>query len=140
MMSQVNPDPHDAGYAYSPTHAVTADFPKGVDAKALARALTEAGFAPDQVQVFQGEAGAKQLDLKGEQHGGWVQFRRSVEKIIADETEVFEQVEKVLQSGGVVAAAFTGGDDTRKAEAAEVMKSHGGEVVRYWGQWTIERL
>ena len=25
VMSQVNPDPHDAGYVYQPTHAVTAD-------------------------------------------------------------------------------------------------------------------
>jgi hypothetical protein len=29
-MSQVNPDPHDEGYVYQPTQAVTARFPAGV--------------------------------------------------------------------------------------------------------------
>ena len=56
-MSQVNPDPHAAGYVYEPTDAVTANFPRGVDVEALRRALTGAGLAPDQLHVFQGEAG-----------------------------------------------------------------------------------
>jgi len=139
-MSQVNPDPHDAGYVYEPTHAVTADFPHGVDVQALQRALTNAGFGPDQMQVLQGEAGAVQLDLKGERHGGWVHFRRELERVFADETVVLDRAEEVLQSGGVVVAAFTGGDAARKAQAAQVLKSHGGQAVRYWGQFTIERL
>jgi hypothetical protein len=57
-VSQVNPDPHSAGYVYQPTHAVTANFPREVDVQGLQRELADAGFAPDQAQVFQGEAGA----------------------------------------------------------------------------------
>ena len=138
-MSQVNPDPHDEGYVYQPTHAVTGDFPAGVDVQAVQRALADAGFGAEQVQVFVGEAGAAQLDFKGERHGGWVQFRRALEQLFADETTVFDRAEELLQSGGVVVAAFTGGDAALKDRAVDVLKSHGGQPVRYWGEWTIDR-
>ena len=138
-MSQVNPDPHAGGYKHWPTHAVTADFPQGVDVQALQGALADAGLASDQVQVFQGEAGADQLDLKGERHGGWVRFRRGLERVLSShDAWVFDRTEGVLRSGGVVVAAFTGGDDGRKARAIEVLKSHGGQGLRYWGQGSME--
>ena len=91
------------------------------------------------MQVFQGEAGAVQLDFKGERHGGWVQFRRGLERLIADETTVFDRAEELLRSGGVVVAAFTGGDAALKDRAVDVLKSHGGQPVRYWGEWTVDR-
>jgi hypothetical protein len=139
-MSQTNPDPHAAGYVYEPTHAVTAFYPPGVDLPAVRRALGDAGFEPDQLQVFQGEAGADQLDLRGDRHGGWVQFRRALERVFADEVVVLDRAEEVLRAGGGIVVAFTGGDDARKARAAEVLKAHGGQEVRYWGEWVIERL
>ena len=139
-MSQVNQDPHAAWYENWPTHAVTANFSHGVDVQALQRALTDAGLAPDQVQVFQGAAGAAQLDLKGERHGGWVHFHRELDRMLSDEMWYMDRQVEVLQSGGVVVAAFTGGDDARKHRTAEVLKSHGGQAVRYWGVWFIEGL
>ena len=138
-MSQVNPDPHEGGYVYQPTHAVTANFPQGVDVGALRGALTGAGLAPDQLHVFQGEAGADQLDLKGERHGGWVRFRRELERVFSSyEAWVFDQAEELLRSGGVFVAAFTGGDEARKARAVEVLMSYGGQGVRYWGPRSME--
>ena len=98
-MSQVNPDPHDEGYVYQPTHAVTGDFPAGVDVQAVQRALADAGFGAEQVQVFLGEAGAAQLDFKGERHGGWVQFRRALEQLFADETTVFDRADLSVGPG-----------------------------------------
>ena len=35
---------------------------------------------------------------------------------------------------------FTGGDAALKDRAVEVLKSHGGQEVVYWGEWTIHRL
>ena len=54
------------------------------------------------------------------------------------EAWVFDQAEEVLRSGGVFVAAFTGGDEARKARAVEVLKSHGGQGVRYWDQGSME--
>ena len=124
---------------YQPTQAVTARFPAGVDDQAVERALTDAGFSPDQLQVFEGKEGAVQLDLQGVRHGGWVQFRRELERLFTDETAIFDRTEEVLQSGGVMVAAFTGGDAALKDRAVDVLKSHGGQPVRYWGEWTIDR-
>lgn len=132
-MPEVNRDPHSAGYMYEPTHAVTANFPQGVNVEVLQGAFTVAGFVPDQVYVFQGRAGADQLDLKGERHGGWVQFRRKLEQAFRSyETSIANQAEEVLRSGGAVAAVITGGDAARKVRAVEVLESHGGRNVRYW--------
>jgi hypothetical protein len=136
-MSQINPDPHAAGYTYHPTHAVTAFFPPGTDAQAVQRALADVGFADDQVHVYAGQAGVARLDLHGDRHGGWVQFRRELERMFADETKIHDMAEGVLRSGGVAVVAYTGGDDDRKARAAEVLKSHGGLEVLYWGTWVI---
>ena len=54
------------------------------------------------------------------------------------ETWVFDQAEKVLWAGGVVVAAMTGGDEARKDRAVAVLKSHGGQGVRYWGPKSME--
>jgi hypothetical protein len=125
---------------YQPTHAVTARFPTGGDDQAIERALLEAGFRPDQLMVFEGKEGAVQLDLQGVRHGGWVEFRRGVERLFTDETRIFDRTEEVLLSGGMVVAAFTGGDEALRDRAVEVLKSHGGQEVVYWGEWTIHRL
>jgi hypothetical protein len=138
-MTQVNPDPHGAGYVYQPTHAVTAHFPRGVNLETLQKARATAGLASDQLQVFQGQAGADKLDLKGERHGGWVQFRRKLEQIFEPyESWVYDQAEEILRSGGVVVVLFTEGDQDRKAREVEFLKLHGGQAVRYWGPKSIE--
>lgn len=72
--------------------------------------------------------------------GGCVRFRRGLERVFADERAVLHRAEEVLRAGGVVVAAFTGGDAARKERAAEVLKLHGGQEVRYWGEWIIGRL
>jgi hypothetical protein len=139
-VSQINPDPHAAGYKYWPTRAVLAFFPPGADVQAVQRDLNSAGFGSDQVHVFQGEAGADRLDLKGERHGDWVQFRRELQRTFTDEPRILDRMEGVLRSGGAVVAAFTDGDATRKAEAARVIKSYGALEAGYWGDWVLESL
>ena len=132
-MSRVNRDPHGAGYMFEPTHAVTANFPNGVDATALEKALAGAGFVPEQIYVFEGQAGVDKLDLTGERHGGWVQFRRKMERTFQSyETGIADQAEEVLRSGGAVAAVITGGDAARKRRAVEILEALGGRSLRYW--------
>jgi len=138
-MARINPDPHRAGYKFQPTHAVTASFPPAVDIPALEKALTGADIAPDQVHIFQGKVGAAWLDLRGEEHGAWVQLRRKLEQMFEPyEAWVFDQAEQMLRSGGTVVIAFTGGDEARKAQVIELLKSHGGKEVRYWGPKSME--
>jgi hypothetical protein len=108
-MSRTNPDPHEAGYVYQPTRAVTAFFPANRGVQAMLGALSEAGFAGEKVDVFSGVRGAEQLDLTGETHGAWVRFRRGLESALADEAEVYQRAEQVLRAGRSVVAVFTDG-------------------------------
>jgi hypothetical protein len=138
-MPVINPDPHRDRYVFEPSHLVTAKFPGQVDLGAFGSAFTGAGFAREQVHVFQGQEGANELDLAGKRHGRWVQFRRKLESVfLTHEAWVFEQAEETLRSGGVVVVVTTGPDDARKDQAAEILKSLGGQGVRYWGPKSMQ--
>jgi hypothetical protein len=140
MMSQINTDPHQSGYVYQPTYAVTAFFPPGQDPRGALPELSEAGFPQSRIQVFTGEKGAALLDLSGEQHGAWVRFQRGLEKLLADENEIYQRVDHLLRSGGWVVEAFTSGDAAKKEQAVRIFKAHHAQEILYWGEWTIETL
>jgi hypothetical protein len=137
---RINLDPHEDGYVYERTNSVTAFIPAGEDVQPMLRALSDAGCASDTIDVFAGVQGAAKLDLAGEKHGAWVRFWRGLESALADEAEVYQRAEKVLQSGGSVVAVFTDGDAGAKDRAVEILKTHHGNEVTFWGNMTIERL
>lgn len=139
-MSPINPNPHEEGYVYQPVNAVTSFFAPGTDALAIQKVLEDAGFATDEFRIYQGEKGADKLDLDGDRHGAWVQFRRSLEYLYAHETKIFDRIQALLTSGGLVAVVFTGVDEARTDRAVEVLKTSGGTETRFWGEWVIERL
>jgi hypothetical protein len=139
-MSRINPDPHQAGYVYQPTKAVTAFFPAGQDLQGMLNALSDAGFAKEKVDVFMGEQGATQLDLSGDSHGAWVRFMRGLESALADESEVLHRAEQILKSGGSVVAVLTDGESTQKESAAGILNAHDGHEVTYWGPLVQQRL
>jgi hypothetical protein len=139
-MSRINPDPHQGGYTFLPIKRVTAFFPPGQEIRKVLDALSEAGFAREQIEVFVGDEGASKLDLSGEEHGIVVQIMRGLERIFADEAEVVQRADQLLRSGGTLVAVFTEGDDAKKNRAAEILKAFNGQGVRYWGNWTIEQL
>ena len=85
--------------------------------------------------VFEGKEGAVQLDLQGVRHGGWVQFRRAVERLFTDETRIFDRTEEVLLSGGMMVAASTGGD-----AALERPGGRGAEIARRAGGGVLGRM
>jgi hypothetical protein len=139
VMRRINPDLHADGYVYERTNSVTAFLPAGRDVHPILRALAEAGCASGAIDVFLGVEGAAILDLEGDKHGAWVRFWRGLENAMADEAEVYQRAEKVLESGGRMVAVFTDGDASRKNRAVEILKTHDGNEVTFWGN-TIERL
>lgn len=139
-MTRINPDPHESGYVYQPTKAVTALFSASQGVQAMLDELSKAGFSGAKVDVFWGEQGADRLDLAGEKHGAWVRFRRGLESVFADEPEVYQRAEQVLRSGGTIVAVLTDGGAVEKEAAVGVLKVHHGEEVTYWGNVVIEHL
>lgn len=133
-MIRVNPDPHARGYQYAPTKAVTAFFPPGRDADAALRALAEAGFEQERIDLFTGPEGADRLDPEGKHHGPWVRFRRFVEGKFDESHELLHKADETLRAGGAVVEVFTRGEPAQRERAAEVLKAAGGTDVMYWGR------
>jgi len=139
-MLRINPDPHTGGYEYIPTRAVTACFPPDQVADGALKALDEAGFDRERIDVFTGDEGARRLDPEGRHHGWWVRFRKTLEETFADDADVFHRADQTLRSGGTVVEVFTNGDKDKKARAAEILRAAGGRDVIYWGRLLTEYL
>jgi bacterioferritin len=137
-MIRINPDPHTGGYAYIPKRAVTAFFPSGQSPQPALRALIDAGFAEDRIEVFSGPKGAEQLDAEGHRHGLCVRFMRLSEESATDDYDMFIKADEILRSGGTVVAVFTLKDEDKKRRAVEIFKANKGEDVMYWGPWIRE--
>jgi hypothetical protein len=139
-MIRVNPDPHTGGFVYVPSRAVTACFPAGQPVDAALKALGDAGFDRERIDVFTGEEGARRLDPEGRHHGWWVRFRKTLEETFADDADVSHRADETLLTGGTVVEVFTHGDQQKKVRAAEILKAAGGRDVIYWGRLLTEYM
>jgi hypothetical protein len=137
-MIRVNPDPHTKKYAYVPRGAVTACFPAGHDYEPALRALEEAGFDKERIDVFTGEQGADILDMEGRHHGFWVRFMRALEDNLTDDAYLFHDTDKVLREGGAVIAVFTHEKREERDRIVEIFRQNGGIEPVYWGRWVTE--
>jgi hypothetical protein len=137
-MVRLNPDPHMRKYAYVPKGAITAFFGPGEDFDPAIRALADAGFGEDRIDVFTGEAGAEKLDIEGRRHGLWVRFVRSVEDTFTDDAYLSHRTDEVLHAGGTVIAVFTHGKQKEREQVVDILRNHGGAEPVYWGRWVTQ--
>src|SRR6187200_2064803 len=134
-MVRVNPDSHARKYAAVPKGAVTAFFAPGQDHEVALRALEDAGFGEDRIDVFAGEQGAETLDMEGRHHGGWIRFVRSLEDMFTDDAYLYHRTDELLRSGSTMIAVFTHGDRRERKLAVEILRDNGGTEPVYWGKW-----
>lgn len=139
-MIRKNPNPHEHGYQYEPTRAVTAIFDAGRDVDNVLKSLEADGFAPSRIDVFQGTDGADLLDPEGTNHGAWVRLRRFITGQFDEGREVLHKADEELRAGGTVVEVFTHGEPVEKERAAEILKAGGGHDVMYWGRLMAEYL
>jgi hypothetical protein len=139
-MIRVNPDPHEHGYQYEPTQAVTAIFPTGRDTTGVLKDLAAAGLDQRRVYVFAGAEGAERLDPEGKHHGPWVRFRRFLAGQFDEGREVLHHEEEALRAGGTVVEVFTDGEPAQRQQAANILKAAGGTEVMYWGRLMAEYM
>lgn len=139
-MVKVNDDPHEDGYKLQPTYRVSAIFETCDDLVEIVQALEQAGFTDEQVQVFAGPEGADMLDFAGKKHGFLARLKRSLEVIYADETDFLRKIDMTLQRGGLAVFVNTGGDESLKDRAFQVVRNFDPSEVCYWGKLAVERL
>jgi hypothetical protein len=140
-MANINPDPHEYGYAFIPLNRVTALFSSSDDARAAVKELHTLGFGPQTLDVFVGEQGAAALDLSGEGHGTVTRILRNFEALIVQIAgDSHKKADAALNTGAVAVAVLMDGKEAMKEGVATLLKRHRAEVIRYWSRWTIESM
>ena len=138
-MVTVNPDPHEAGYRYSPTKYLTAIFTSQAEMSPVVDDLADANLN-EELQVFVGNEGVERLDVSGKNHGVMTRLYRDMEQFFTDETDHLRKTELALKAGGFAIAVLTGDDEAKKARAVAILKSHQANEICYWGRWATERM
>jgi hypothetical protein len=131
--------PDDSDFIFYPTNKVVGFIDDPGDAKAALDDLMAAGFTADQIEVLTGEAGAHRIDAKGEQHGLVARIVRNIQRAGTWEPVHVKRHEQEMLEGhfgfGVTAKALE-----QREQVREILKSHNGHFIYFYGEWAIEEL
>ena len=136
--------PHDANdksdFIPYPTDRVVGIIDDAGDVQGALCDLKSAGFGPDDIRLLTGEAGARRIDIKGDEHGPLAHVVRSVQEVLGSyEIEHLTRYEQELLAGhfgiGVIAHDVQGQDKVR-----QILKAHHGHFINYYSRWVVEYL
>ena len=130
-------------FTFDPTNKVVGSIDAAGDAKDAMRDLTTAGFAVSEVELLTNEEGAGRMGIGGARHEGMVHVHvyDSTQKVPAfyDSPVIVGRVEQELRAShyliGVVAK-----DGEARERAREILKSHGGHFINFYGRFAAEGL
>ena len=142
----MNETPHrsaNSEFTFDPTNKVVGSIDAAGDAKDAIRDLTAAGFATSDVELLTDQEGAARIDMSGEGHERMVHVNifHSTQKVPAfyDSPVIVRRVEEELRAShyliGVVAK-----DEEARERAREILKSHGGHFINFYGRFAAEGL
>jgi hypothetical protein len=124
-----------------PTNRVVGTIQTAPEAQAAIQALLQAGFEREGVDVLHGESDMQRLDPTGSAHGFFAQFQRALMRTAASAEEyghLKQHVEDVRAGRFVVMVRVKSADQRHRA--ADVLTSHGGTSVGFFGRWAWESL
>jgi hypothetical protein len=120
----------------SPEGKIVGAFePSALDA--LIPALTEAGFAEDQIDVVTAED-IPQLDAPIDRHG----FAGAISRFLfslGDELDELEQMRTELRSGHILVGVPVQGDEATH-RVRTIMRDLGGHGIISFGRWTVTQF
>lgn len=138
-MARINPDPYVGGQLFALARRVTALFDSEAEVTATVRALEEAGIAPDDIEIFVGEQGARCLDLRGREHGRALRLLRTLEAAVGDEAEIQHRIDDALRGGAtLLCVKVHKGKSDEKARALRILRTLQAHDIHYWGPWAFE--
>jgi len=129
----------DDNWLTYPTNKVIGSVSTTGDLKAAITQLNADGFGQEQVSVLCGSKAASQLDVTGERHGLLGRIYRFVEKFGDMDVELLDDYKEELLGGHFLVAVDVENEDQSK-HVSDILVSHGGHRVNFFGRWTIENL
>lgn len=136
-MKHLTETPKPDKFIFYPTNQLFSIIDNPADAEQALRALAAGGFA-EGTQLFHGEEGAHRIDASGAQHGRLAQLRRLRQSVSLDGQDAALYEQAVRQGHCVIAVHST--DSERREEARQILKTHGGHFINFYGRFTIQRL
>jgi hypothetical protein len=116
-----------------PRHKVAAAIDRN-QRDAVVAALTDAGFAPDRIEVVTAEDVS---DLDEPIGGSGIRgFLTRFSLSLGDELDEIEQARQELTYGHALVLVMVDGM-AEQDRAHAVLREHGGHAMRYFGRWTI---
>ena len=137
-MQSATPEEVGAFLTY-PTNKLIGVIADAPQATAVREALHVAGFVEDQVDLLCGPDGARRLDVSGTAHGVLARLYRFIEGVGDMEHHHLQRYEQELRAGHCV-ITVEARDHERRERARQIMKTHDGYFVNFYGRWQVEGL
>jgi hypothetical protein len=130
----------DSDFIFYPTNKVVGIIDDPADAKAALRDLRAAGFTVDEIEVLTGEEGAHRIDVIGEEYGPLARFIRPFQKLLGDYEPVHVRRHEREFLAGHYGIGVTAKEPEAREKAHQILKSHNGHFINFYGQWAMEVL
>jgi ketosteroid isomerase-like protein len=122
-----------------PTDRVVGTIDDAQDARAAIEALSQAGFARDEIDVLHGEDDLTRLAPTGADHGILARFQRTLIRTagpVEEHKHLTRHIEDV-QAGRFVVMVLAKQPAQRRT-AAEILSSHRAEFIGFYGRWAYQ--
>lgn len=130
-----------SAFAFNPTGKVIGIIDDAGGAAAALRDLTAGGFTADEIELLTDEEGAQRIELPGDASDVSVHIIRSTQKPqeYYDAPGLVRKIEQELKGSHYGIGVGTK-DNEARGRVRDILKSHGGHFINYYGHWTAESL
>jgi len=134
-------NPTERGFIAYPTNRVVGTVANAEHADAAVKALVEAGFDRQSIDVLHGEEDLNRLDATGAEHGVMGRLQRAVIRTGGPAEEykhLMHHVEDVRAGRFVIMVLAP--EREKRTIAADILEAHGAEFVGFYGRWVLQEL
>jgi hypothetical protein len=126
-------------FIYYPTDKVVGIIDDPDDAEAALSDLEVAGFTAEEIEVLTGEEGAHRIDPTGRKHGVLPRIVRCIQKLGNYESDHVTRHEQELLAGHF-GIGVTAKKEEDREKVRDILKSHNGHFINFYGKWAMQRL
>lgn len=131
----------ERGFIPYPTNRVVGTIEDAEHADAAVKALVEAGFDRQSIDVLHGDEDLSRLDPTGAKHGWLARLQRALIRIggpVEELKHLTQHVEDIRAGRFVIMVRAAG--RAGRITAADILNAHGAEFVGFYGRWAWEGL
>lgn len=128
-------------FTFDPTNKVVGIIDDASDVKDALSDLKASGFTAKEVELLTDEEGASRLGLKPNELEVLIHIFHPTQDVPSfyDAPVIVRRVEHELLAGHYF-VGVAAGDGEARGRARDILKSHGGHFINFYGRWAAEAL